>query len=74
LEALRLCLWKKDDQNRHGPFAVDQAPADDGLWHGLSEGPREFYSTGQALRIKDLHQTNRITELATQALFSQTPS
>ena len=34
----QLCLWKKDDQNRYAPLAADQAPADDGLWHGHAEG------------------------------------
>ncbi|MDG2195631.1 MAG: hypothetical protein P8O70_01870 [SAR324 cluster bacterium] len=53
---------------------ADQAPTDDGLWHGLAEGLRGFHSTGQALRGKDLHHTNRITELLTQTLSSQAPS
>ena len=70
----RLCLWKKDDHNRQGPLAADQAPADDGLWHGHAEGQREFYPTGQALRGKDLHHPNRITQLPTEALSSKTPS
>ena len=41
----RLCLLKKDDQNRQGPLVADQAPADDGLWHGHAEVLREFLST-----------------------------
>ena len=73
-QGLRLCLWKKDDQNGSGPLAADQAPADDGLWHGHAEVLREFHSTRQALRIKDLHHTNRITQLPTEALSSQAPS
>ena len=55
-------------------MAADQAPADDGLWHGYAEELRKFHSTRQALRIKDLHHTNRITQLPTQALFSKAPS
>jgi len=55
-------------------LAADQAPADDRLWHGHAEVLREFYPTRQALRIKDLHHTNRITQLPTEALFSQAPS
>jgi len=55
-------------------LAADQAPADDGLWHGHAEGLREFYSTRQALRIKDLHHPNRITQLPTAALSSKAPS
>ena len=70
----RLCLWKEDDQNRQGPLAADQAFADDGLWHGHAEVLREFYPTRQALRIKDLHHTNRITQLPTEALSSKAPS
>ena len=54
----RLCLWKRDDQNRWGPLETDQEPANDRLWHGIAEGLREFHSTRQALRGKDLHQTN----------------
>ena len=50
----RLCLWKKDDQNRSGPLAADQAPADDGLWHGHTEVLREFHSTRQALGAFEL--------------------
>ena len=63
----RLCLWKKDDQNGSGPLAADQAPADDGLWYGHAEVLRELHSTRQALRVKDLHHTNRITQLPTEA-------
>ena len=70
----RLCLWKKDNQKYYGPLGADQAPADDGLWHGLAEGLREFHSTRQALRGKDLHHTNRITQLPTEALSSKAPS
>ena len=70
----RLCLWKKDDQKGSGPLAADQAPADDGRWHGHAEVLREFHSTRQALRGKDLHHTNRITQLPTEALSSQVPS
>ena len=70
----RLCLWKKDDQNGSGPLAADQTPDDDGLWHGHAEGLREFHSTRQALRGKDLHHTNRITQLPTEALSSKAPS
>ena len=54
-------------------MASDQALADDGLWHGQAEGLREFYPTRQALRIKDLHHTNRITQLPTEALYSEAP-
>ena len=68
----RLCLWKKDDQNWSGPLAADQALANDGLWHG--QVLREFYPTRQALRGKDLHHTNRITQLPTEALSSKAPS
>ena len=57
-----------------GHLGADQAPADDGLWHGHAEGLREFHSTRQVLRIKDLHHTNRITQLPTQALSSLAPS
>ena len=57
-----------------GPLGADQALADDGLWHGHAEGLREFHSTSQALRGKDLHHTNRITPLPTQAFSSQAPS
>ena len=42
-------------------------PADDGLLHGNAEVLREFHSTRQALHWKDLHHTNRITQLPTQA-------
>ena len=55
-------------------MAADQAPADDGLWHGHAEVLREFHSTRQALRIKDLHHTNRITQLPTLSLTGQAPS
>ena len=55
-------------------LAADQAPADDGLWHGHAEGLREFYPTRQALRVKDRHHTDRITQLPTEALSSKTPS
>ena len=55
-------------------MAADQAPADDGLWHRHAEGLREFYPIRQALRGKDLHHTNRITQLLTQALSSKAPS
>ncbi len=55
-------------------MAADQAPADDGLWHGHAEGRREFYPTRQALRRKDLHHTNRITQLPTLSLTGQAPS
>jgi len=52
-------------------LAADQAPADDGLWHRHAEVLRELHSTRQALRIKDLHHPNRITQLPTEALSSQ---
>ena len=55
-------------------MAADQAPADDGLWHRHAEGLREFYPIRQALRGKDLHHTNRITQLPTEALSSKAPS
>ena len=55
-------------------MAADQAPTDNGLWHGHAEGLRGFYPTRQALRIKDLHHTNRITQLPTEALSSKAPS
>ncbi len=55
-------------------MAADQALIYDGLWHGSAEGLRELYLTRQALRGKDLHHTNRITQLPTQASFSQAPS
>ena len=45
-----------------------------GLWHGLAQGLREFYPTRQALRRKDLHHPNRITQHPTEALSSMTPS
>ena len=70
----RLCLWKKDDRNRKAPLEPDQAPADDDLWNGHAEGRREFYPTSQALRRKDLHHTNRITQMPTEALSSKAPS
>ena len=70
----RLCLWKKDDQNGSCPLAADQAPTDDGLWHRHAEVLREFHSIRQALCGKDLHHTNRITQLPTEALSSQAPS
>ena len=57
-----------------GQMAPDQAPADDGLWHGHAEVLREFHSTRQALRVKDLHHTNRITQLPTEAVSSKAPS
>ena len=53
----RLCLWKRDDQNRWG-LETDQEPANDRLGHGIAEGLREFHSTRQGLRGKDLHKTN----------------
>ena len=55
-------------------MAADQALIYDGLWHGSAEGLREFYLTSQALRGKDLHHTNRITQLPTEAISSQAPS
>jgi len=55
-------------------LAADQAPADDGIWHGHAEVLREFHSTRKALPRIDLHHTNRITQLPTQALSSQAPS
>ena len=55
-------------------MAADQALIYDGLWHGSAEGLREFYLTRQALRGKDLHHTNRITQLPTEALSSKAPS
>ena len=70
----RLSLWRKDDQNGEGPLAADQAPADDGLWHRHAEVLREFHSTRQALSGKDLHHTNRVTELPNEALFSEATS
>ena len=68
-----LCLWKKDDRNLQGPLAADQAPTDDGLWHGHAEGLRQFYTTDQALCGEDQHHTNRITQLPTEALSSKAP-
>ena len=56
------------------PMASDQAPADCGRWHGHAAGLRKFHSTRQALRRKDLHHTNRITQLPTRALSSKAPS
>ena len=70
----RLGLRKKDDQNRSAPLAADQEPAKHGLWHEHAEVLREFHSTRQALCGKDLHHTNRITQLPTEALSSQAPS
>ena len=55
-------------------MAADQATADDGLWDGHAEGLRGFYPTRRALRIKDLHHTNLITQLPTEALSSKAPS
>jgi len=55
-------------------LAADQAPADVGLWYGPAEVLREFHSTRQALRGKDLHHPNRITQLPTEALSSQASS
>ena len=55
----RLCLWK-EGRSKPVILAADQAPTDDGLWHRHAEGLREFYSTRQALRSKELHHTNRI--------------
>ena len=55
-------------------MAADQTPADDGRWHGHAEVLREFHSTRQALRIKDLHHTNRITQMPTQVLSGKAPS
>ena len=55
-------------------MAADQALTYDGIWHGSAEGLREFYLTRQALRGKDLHHTNRVTELPTEALSSKAPS
>jgi len=55
-------------------LAANQAPADDGLWHGHAKELREFYPTRQALRRKALHHTNRFTQLPTQALSRQAPS
>ena len=66
----RLCLWKEDNPNRQGSLGANQAPAGDERWHGHAEGLREFYPTRHALRGQDLHHTNRITELPTQALSS----
>ena len=57
-----------------GHLGADQAPADDGLWHGHAEVLREFYFKRQALRGKDLHHPNRITQLPTEALSSQASS
>jgi IS1 family transposase len=45
-----------------------------GYGTGHAEVLREFHSTRQALRIKDLHHTNRITQLPTEALSSKAPS
>ena len=67
----RLGLRKKDDQNRSDPLAADQEPAKHGLWHEHAEVLREFHSTRRALRRKDLHHTNPITELPTQAFSCQ---
>ena len=67
----RLGLRKKDDQNRSAPLAADQEPAKHGLWYGPAEVLREFHSTRRALRRKDLHHTNPITELPTQAFSCQ---
>ena len=52
-------------------MAADQALTYDGIWHGSAEGLREFYLTRQALRGKDLHHTNRIAQLLTEALSSK---
>ncbi len=67
----RLGLRKKDDQNRSDPLAADQEPAKHGLWHEHAEVLREFHSTRRALRRKDLHHTNPITELPTQVFLAR---
>ena len=54
-------------------MVADQALADDGLWHRPTEGLREFHLTRQTLHGKELHHTNRITQLPTQALSSKAP-
>jgi len=64
----RLCLWEQNDQDWRSSPETDQALADDGLWNGHAEGLPEFYPTRQTLRGKDLHHTNRITEMPTEAL------
>ena len=64
----RLCLWEQDDQDWRSSLGTDQEFADDRLWDGHAEGLPEFYPTRQALRGKDLHHTNRITEMLTEAL------
>ena len=60
------------------PVVVSKAtvakPDDDGLLHGKAEVLREFHSTRQALPGEDLHHTNRITQMPTEALSSKAPS
>ena len=63
-----LCLWEQNDQDWRSSPETDQALADDGLWDGHAEGLSEFPPTRQALRGEDLHHTNRITEMLTEAL------
>ena len=48
----RLCPWKKDDRNWKGPLAADQAPADHGRWHGLTEGLQEFIPRAKHYSVK----------------------
>ncbi len=55
-------------------LAADQAHADDGLWHGHAEGPRELDSINKASCNKDPCHIMRISELPTQTLFSEAPS
>ena len=43
-------------------------------WQGPAESLREFHSTRQALRGKDLHHANRITQLPTEALSRKASS
>ena len=66
-----LCLWEQNDQDWRSSPETDQALADDGLWDAHAEGLPEFYPTRQALRGKDLHHTNRITEMPTAALSNK---
>ena len=63
----RLFMWKNDAQNRKDLLAADQAPADDGEWHWHDEILLEFYATHTKLSGVELHYTNLITQLLTEA-------
>ncbi len=64
-------LWMVRASRPSTPMASDRATADDVLWYGLAEVLQELYPILQAIRRKDLHHTNPITELPTQAFSCQ---